>query len=102
MPGLAPQQKMPLGVCRRWSRRIELAETAWQGRLAPQLGRAFASGKLRAEVPEAVRRRRVLPVYKAISDFEATLGLEASRAPRIITLAPDGAIVGVACLSEHC
>jgi hypothetical protein len=40
VPGLAPQQKMPLGVCRRWSRRIELAETAWQGRLAPQLGRA--------------------------------------------------------------
>lgn len=69
---------------------------------APQLGRAFATGKLRAEVAEAARRRRVLPVYKGISDFEASLGLEASRAPRIITLAPDGAIVGVACLGEHC
>lgn len=69
---------------------------------APQLGRAFASGKLRAEVPEAAQRRHVLPVYKGISDFEASLGLEASRAPRIITLAPDGAIVGVACLGEDC
>ena len=69
---------------------------------APQLGRAFASGKLRAEVPEAARRRHVLPVYKGISDFEASLGLEASRAPRIITLAPDGAIIGVACLGEDC
>ncbi|WP_291198334.1 hypothetical protein [Hyphomonas sp.] len=69
---------------------------------APQLGRAFASGKLRAEVPEAARRRHVLPVYKGISDFEASLGLEASRAPRIVTVAPDGAIVGVACPGEDC
>jgi hypothetical protein len=69
---------------------------------APQLGRAFASGKLRAEVPEAARRRHVLPVYKGISDFEASLGLEASSAPRIVTLGPDGAIIGVACLGEDC
>jgi hypothetical protein len=69
---------------------------------APQMGRAFASGKLRAEVPEAAQRRHVLPVYKDISDFEASLGLEASRAPRIITLAPDGAIIGIACLGEDC
>ena len=69
---------------------------------APQLGRAFASGRLRAEVPEAARRRHVLPVYKGIADFEASLGLEASRAPRVITVAPDGAIVGVACLGEDC
>ena len=69
---------------------------------APQLGRAFASGKLRAEVPEAARRRRVLPVYKGISDFEASLGLDASSAPRIITIGPDGAIVGVTCLGEDC
>ncbi len=69
---------------------------------APQLGRAFASGKLRAEVPEAARRRHVLPVYEGISDFEASLGLDASRAPRIITVAPDGAIVSVACLGQDC
>lgn len=69
---------------------------------APQLGRAFASGKLRAEVPEAARRRHVLPVYKGISDFEASLGLDASSAPRIITIGPDGAIVGVTCLGEDC
>jgi len=53
-------------------------------------------------VPEAARRRHVLPFYKGISDFEAALGLEAWGAPRIITFGPDGAIIGFACLGEHC
>ena len=69
---------------------------------APQLGRAFASGKLRAEVPEAARRRHVLPVYKGISDFETSLGLEASAGFHLVTVTRGGAVAIAECLGKDC
>jgi hypothetical protein len=68
---------------------------------APRLGRAFASGKLRAEVPEAARRR-VLPVYLGISEVEAALGLEASAGFHLVTVNRYGAVVIADCLGKDC
>jgi hypothetical protein len=69
---------------------------------APRLGRAFASGKLRADIPEAARRRHVLPVYKGISDFEASLGLEASAGFHLVTVTRGGAVAIAECLGKDC
>ena len=69
---------------------------------SPRLGKPFASGKLRAEVPEAARRRHLLPVYQGIFDFEAALGLEASAGFHLVTVTRDGAVAIADCLGKDC
>lgn len=69
---------------------------------APQLGKAFAAGRLRAEISSAASRRHVIPLYMSISDFEASFGFDTPAALRVVTVTRDGVMASVGCLGEDC
>lgn len=73
----------------------------FQGR-SPAFGKAFASGKLRAEIPSASRREHVLPLYMDLAAFESLFGLRPTDKLRLVVMDSSGTISERGCLGQDC
>jgi hypothetical protein len=73
----------------------------FKGRSAP-FGKAFASGKLRAEIPSAMQREHVLPLYMELAAFESHFGLPPTDKPRFIIMNKSGRVSKAECLGQVC
>jgi hypothetical protein len=104
LPGASSAEALQTSLAR-----MEKAETdssdwlvlVFQGRSA-RFGKAFASGKLRAEIPSASQREHVLPLYMELAAFESLFGLRPTDKLRLVVMNSSGAISESECLGPVC
>ena len=71
----------------------------FQGR-SVSFGKAFAAGKLRAEIPSVTQREHVLPIYMELAAFESLFGLPPTDKLRLINMSKSGMVSKVEYLGQ--